>query len=151
MSRASPPMRIVLLHIVVIALLTTSCANEGDNLFPEPPDKLVAKAERIDPRELAVDLDGWKGRNVVLSGEANEVIYDSSGKTTWVHLLADVPGDRYGWEPVAVRYKGKVKNLARHRRVTVYAVVEGSEEVQNQLTGVNAVVPSLRAYKIVVE
>lgn len=149
--RVLPLIFIALLGIVGVALFTTSCVNEGDDLFPESPDKLVVKAERIDPRELVVDLDGSKGRNVVLSGEVNEVIYDSSERTTWVHLLADVPGDRYGWEPVAVRYKGKVKNLARHRRVTVYAVVEGSEEVQNQLTGVNAVVPSLRAYKILVE
>lgn len=149
--RVSPLISIALLGIIVFALFTSSCATENDDLFPESPEKLVVEAERVNPRELAVDLDGSKGRNVVLTGEVNEAIYDSSGRTTWVHLLADVPGDKYGWEPVAVRYKGKVKDLARHKRATVYAVVEGSEEVQNQLTGVNTVVPSLRAYKIVVE
>lgn len=110
--------------------------------------QMCAQAEMIDARELAVDPDGYKGRNIVLTGRTSTVDYHSYGNYTWIQLMADIPGRPYDSESVVVRMDGRVPGVVRDTRVKVCGIVRGSEEVRRILTGATDRAPSIQAYWI---
>ncbi len=91
-----------------------------------------ADAETIDPRRMVAAPKDYKGKRVVITGEANNV--DHYDTYTWIQFLAQVP-DRNLTESVVVEIRPRDTAIVKSDCYRIYGTVAGTQTVKTVLTG----------------
>src|SRR5437016_4422230 len=101
---------------------TTSSA--GSAVSTRTPDK--SSAQVIDPRLLASDPNGQRGKNVILQGKS--LTATQQPDYTWMQLMAQIP-ERSTTESVIIEVRPKNAALLKDECYRVYAVAAGTQDV----------------------
>lgn len=108
-----------------------------------PPDK--SAADLVDPRRLVAEPNAFRGKNIVLQGQALTVTQQAD--YTWVQLMAQ-PTGRETTESVVAEVRPKNVQILKDDCYRVYGVGSGTQNVNLTLTGASREVPLIRAYAV---
>lgn len=147
-SRFKP---LLLIPLVIIPLMILGSLGEDHTVSDEaqalPRDEYIAACQEYDYKTLLKNAESLKGTKVVLTGEVNQVVYESdTGEDESEYKVAityDEDLDWYDDDIILYFTRGDTEKLIEEDRVTIYGEVLGEESYETILNE-SRTVPSIK-------